>query len=163
MKRSAGLLMFRRGAGGFEVLLAHPGGPFWQRKDAGAWTIPKGEYLDPEPAVDAARREFIEETGFAVTPPLLPLGDIVQPSGKRISAWAFEGDADPAALRCNAFELEWPPRSGRLQRFAEIDRVEWFAKEPASTKLLPAQRILLERLEQLLAKTQVASPSGSAP
>lgn len=147
MKRSAGLLMFRRGGGTLEVLLAHPGGPFWRRKDEGAWTIPKGEYLDPEPAIAAAQREFVEETGFAVAPPLLPLGEIVQAGGKRISAWAFEGDADPAALRSNEFELEWPPRSGRVQRFAEIDRVEWFTIAAGMRKLLPAQRVLLDRLQ----------------
>lgn len=146
MKRSAGLLMFRRSRGRLEVLLAHPGGPFWRRKDEGAWTIPKGEYLDPEAAIDAAQREFVEETGFEVVPPLLPLGEIVQASGKRIAAWAFEGDADPAALRCNEVELEWPPRSGRLQRFPEIDRVEWFTLDMAHPKLLPAQRALLDRL-----------------
>lgn len=146
MKRSAGLLMFRRSRGTLEVLLAHPGGPFWRRKDEGAWTIPKGEYLDPEAAIDAAQREFAEETGFAVVPPLLPLGEVVQASGKRIAAWAFEGDADPAALRCNEVELEWPPRSGRLQRFPEIDRVAWFTLDAARAKLLAAQRELLDRL-----------------
>lgn len=150
MKRSAGLLMFRRPAATLEVLLAHPGGPFWQRKDEGAWTIPKGEFSDPEPAVDAAQREFAEETGFAVTPPLLPLGDVVQKSGKRISAWAFEGECDPARLQCNEFELEWPPRSGRLQRYPEIDRVAWFALPEARLRLLPAQCPFLDRLEQVL-------------
>ncbi len=150
MKRSAGLLMFRGAAGALEVLLAHPGGPFWQRKDVGAWTIPKGEFADPEPALDAAQREFAEETGFAVTPPLLPLGDVVQKNGKRISAWAFEGDCDPARLRCNEFELEWPPRSGRTQRYPEIDRVAWFAVAEARRRLLPAQCAFLDRLEQAL-------------
>jgi predicted NUDIX family NTP pyrophosphohydrolase len=151
MKRSAGLLMYRRSAGGeVQVLLAHPGGPFWRHKDQGAWTIPKGEYADPEPALDAAQREFAEETGFAVTPPLLPLGDIVQKSGKRLSAWAFEGEGDPAQLHCNTFELEWPPRSGQRQQFPEIDKVTWFTLADARGKLLPAQVELLDRLQRLL-------------
>jgi predicted NUDIX family NTP pyrophosphohydrolase len=154
MKRSAGLLLFRRARGDLQVLLAHPGGPFWQRRDAGAWTIPKGEYQAPEAAIDAARREFAEETGFAVVPPLLPLGDIVQAGGKRISAWAFEGDADPAALRCNEFELEWPPRSGVRRRFPEIDRVAWYSLDEAREKLLPAQRELLDRLQRVLAEVK---------
>ena len=150
MKRSAGLLMFRRPGGALEVLLAHPGGPFWQRKDTGAWTIPKGEFAEPERALDAAQREFVEETGFAVTPPLLPLGEVIQKSGKRVSAWAFEGGCDPAQLRCNEFELEWPPRSGRTQRHPEIDRVAWFGLAEAKRKLVPAQCDFLDRLEQML-------------
>lgn len=150
MKQSAGLLMFRRPEGILQVLLAHPGGPFWRSRDAGAWTIPKGEFADPERAVDAAQREFAEETGFAVTPPLLSLGDVVQKSGKRVSAWAFEGECDPAQLRCTGFELEWPPGSGRTQRHPEIDRVAWFGLAEARRKLLPAQRAFLDRLEQML-------------
>lgn len=150
MKRSAGLLMFRRPGGALEVLLAHPGGPFWQHKDAGAWSIPKGEFVDPERALDAAQREFVEETGFAITPPLLPLGDVVQKSGKRVSAWAFEGGCDPAQLRCSEFELEWPPRSGRTQRYPEIDRVAWFGLTEARRRLVPAQCAFLDRLEQTL-------------
>jgi predicted NUDIX family NTP pyrophosphohydrolase len=151
MKRSAGLLMFRRPDGGeLQVLLAHPGGPFWSNKDAGAWTIPKGEYGDPEPALAAAQREFTEETGLPVTPPLLPLGDIVQRSGKRISAWAFEGDCEPDQLRCNTFEMEWPPRSGQRQQFPEIDRIGWFDLDDARRKLLPAQCPLLDRLQEIL-------------
>lgn len=150
MKRSAGLLMFRRRAGALEVLLAHPGAPFWQHKDQGAWTIPKGEFAEPELALDAAQREFAEETGFAVNPPLLPLGDVVQKSGKRITAWAFEGECDPAQLRCNEFELEWPPRSGRRQSHPEIDRVGWFGVAEARRKLLPAQCAFLDRLQQTL-------------
>jgi predicted NUDIX family NTP pyrophosphohydrolase len=151
MKRSAGLLMFRRVGSDLQVLLAHPGGPFWQRRDAGAWSIPKGEYEEPEAAIDAAQREFSEETGFPVVPPLLALGEVIQASAKRITAWAFEADADPAALRCNEFELEWPPRSGRRRRFPEIDRVAWFPLDEAREKLVPAQRELLERLQRALA------------
>jgi predicted NUDIX family NTP pyrophosphohydrolase len=149
MKKSAGLLMYRRGAGGaLQVLLAHPGGPFWHGKDEGAWTIPKGEYDDSEQALAAAQREFGEETGFGVTPPFIALGEVVQKSGKRISAWAFAGECDPAGLRCNSFELEWPPRSGRRQNYPEIDRVEWFDLDAAKRKINPAQRALLDRLQQ---------------
>jgi predicted NUDIX family NTP pyrophosphohydrolase len=151
MKRSAGLLMFRHAGGQWQVLLAHPGGPFWRRKDEHAWTIPKGEYTEPESALEAAQREFVEETGFGVTPPLLPLGDVVQAGGKRITAWAFQGECDPAALQCNEFEMEWPPRSGQRQRFPEIDRVGWFSLADARTKLLPAQCELLNRLQRVLA------------
>lgn len=152
MKKSAGLLMYRRSpAGDVQVLLAHPGGPFWRGRDESAWTLPKGEYLEPEHALAAARREFAEETGFEVTPPLLPLGDITQKSGKRISAWAFQGDCDPAQLQSNSFEMEWPPRSGRRQSYLEIDRVQWFSLAEARRKLLPAQCELLDRLERILA------------
>ena len=152
MKKSAGLLMYRHGhAGELQVLLAHPGGPFWRGRDDAAWTLPKGEYLDPEDALAAARREFVEETGFDVTPPLLPLGEITQKSGKRILAWAFRGDCDPGRLRSNLFEMEWPPRSGRRQSYPEVDRVEWFGLDEARRKLLPAQCALLDRLEKLIA------------
>src|SRR5512140_1618114 len=152
MRKSAGLLMYRRGpADEVQVLLAHPGGPFWRDKDESAWTLPKGEYVDPEDALTAARREFVEETGFAVTPPLLPLGDVTQKGGKRISAWAFQGDCEPGQLRSNTFEIEWPPRSGRRQSYPEIDRVQWFGLADARRKLLPAQCELLDRLEQLVA------------
>jgi len=147
MKKSAGLLMYRRsGAGSLEVLLAHPGGPFWRGKDEGAWTIPKGEYDDSEDPLAAAVREFGEETGFVASPPFLPLGEIVQKSGKHITAWASAGDCDPAQLRSNTFELEWPPRSGRRQSFPEIDRVEWLPLDAAKRKINPAQCALLERL-----------------
>jgi predicted NUDIX family NTP pyrophosphohydrolase len=152
MKKSAGLLMYRITPDRqLEVLLAHPGGPFWRGRDEGAWSIPKGEYVDPEPALAAACREFAEETGFEVTPPLLPLGDVTQKSGKRISAWAFRGDCDPGQLRCNTFEAEWPPRSGRRQSFPEIDRVQWFSLPEAHRKLLPAQCEWLDRLQKAVA------------
>jgi predicted NUDIX family NTP pyrophosphohydrolase len=151
MKTSAGLLMYRRGGdAAAQVLLAHPGGPFWRGKDAGAWTIPKGEYEAPEDPLAAARREFNEETGFEAAPPFLPLGEIVQKSGKRITAWAFEGDCDPGQLRCNTFELEWPPRSGRRQSYPEVDRVGWFSLDEARHKVIPAQRPLIDRLEKAL-------------
>lgn len=149
MKKSAGLLMYRRSAAGeLEVLLAHPGGPYWRGKDAGAWTLPKGEYDESEEALAAARREFLEETGFEPAPPFAALGEIVQKSGKHIAAWAFAGDFDPARLRSNTFEIEWPPRSGRRQIFPEIDRVEWFSLAEARRKLNPAQCALLDRLEK---------------
>jgi predicted NUDIX family NTP pyrophosphohydrolase len=151
MKKSAGLLMYRRsGDGTPQVLLAHPGGPFWRARDDEAWTIPKGEYEAPEEPLAAARREFNEETGFEAAPPFLPLGEIVQKSGKRITAWAVEGDCDPVQLRCNTFEMEWPPRSGRRQSYPELDRVGWFSRDEARRKIIPAQRALIDRLEQTL-------------
>ena len=143
--------MFRRGKDRvLEVLLARPGGPWWRGKDAGAWTLPKGEYQDPELPLDAALREWSEETGFPASPPFLPLGEAVQKSGKRVSAWAFEGDCDPQALACNTFEIEWPPRSGRRQSFPEIEEVRWFGLDEARSRINAAQAVFLERLQQLL-------------
>jgi predicted NUDIX family NTP pyrophosphohydrolase len=151
MKRSAGLLMYRRNpAGAIEVLLAHPGGPFWQRKDAGAWTLPKGEYEESEEPLAAALREWAEETGFSASPPYLPLGEVKQASGKRITAWAFEGACEPHELKSNTFEIEWPPKSGRKQTFAEIDRAEWFGLAQARARINPAQAAFIDRLEKLL-------------
>jgi predicted NUDIX family NTP pyrophosphohydrolase len=152
MKKSAGLLMYRRKSGGaLQVLLAHPGGPFWQAKDDGAWTLPKGEYDESESALAAAQREFKEETGFDVTPPFIELGEVVQKSGKHIKAWAFAGDCEPSSLSCNTFEMEWPPRSGRRQNYPEIDRVAWLEISEARRKINPAQRALLGRLEEAVA------------
>ncbi|MDB5896861.1 MAG: hypothetical protein JWP41_463 [Ramlibacter sp.] len=149
---SAGLLMYRRRQGGpVEVLLAHPGGPFWSRRDQASWTLPKGEIAPAEDPLDAARREFEEETGFASTPPFHLLGELRQKSGKRITAWAFEGDADPAGLKSNTFEMEWPPRSGRRQAFPEIDRLAWFELPQARDKLIAGQVPFVDRLEQWLA------------
>jgi predicted NUDIX family NTP pyrophosphohydrolase len=143
--------MFRRAArGGIEVLLARPGGPFWHGKDAGAWTIPKGEYQPPEEPLAAALREWAEETGYPASPPFLPLGDTVQKAGKRVTAWAFEGECDPAQMRCNTFEMEWPPRSGRRQSFPELAEVKWFSLEEARAKINPAQQAFLDRLAGLL-------------
>ena len=142
--------MFRRRAGTVEVLLAHPGGPFWSRRDEAAWTLPKGEIAESEEPLAAARREFLEETGFPSAPPYHPLGELKQKSGKRISAWAFEGDADPARLVSNEFELEWPPRSGRTKRFPEIDRVGWFGLDAARVKLIAGQAPFIDHLEALL-------------
>ena len=138
-KRSAGLLMFRWREDALEVFLVHPGGPFWAKKDLGAWSIPKGEYSEGEDALTAARREFQEETGMAPAGEPIPLKDIRQPSGKIVKAWALEGDCDASKARSNMFSLEWPPKSGRTQEFPEIDRGEWFSIEAARTKLLKGQ------------------------
>ena len=153
-KLSAGLLMYRRGDGQPEVFLVHPGGPYWAKKDLGSWTLPKGEYLESEDPLLAAQREFQEETSFSAEGIFIPLGDLKQPSGKILTAWAFEGDCDPGQLKSNMFPLEWPPRSGRQVEFPEIDRGEWFAIEAAPEKLLPGQRPLLDRLLQRLTTTR---------
>jgi predicted NUDIX family NTP pyrophosphohydrolase len=155
-ERSAGLLLYRLSASGPEFFLVHPGGPFWAKKDEGAWTIPKGLLQGEEPALDAARREFAEETGFAIEGDFLALGEFRQPSGKRILAWAVEGDADPAALRSNEFTMEWPPRSGRQAAFPEVDRGGWFDAEAARAKLAKGQ---VPILEALLGRLGLASPA----
>jgi predicted NUDIX family NTP pyrophosphohydrolase len=150
--RSAGLLLYRGQDDGVEVLLVHPGGPLWARRDAGAWSIPKGEYPDGEDPLDAARREFEEELGSA--PPAgeaADLGEIRQKSGKRVRGWALAGDLDATRITSNTFELEWPPRSGRLLEVPEVDRAEWFGLDSAREKINPAQVPLLDRLEELLA------------
>lgn len=142
--------MYRLGTAGPEVLLAHPGGPYWRSKDEGAWTLPKGECAEGEEPLAAARREFEEETGFTACGPFLRLGELRQKSGKRIQAWAFAGNCDPALLRSNSFEIEWPPRSGRRQNFAEVDRVQWFGVNEARRKLIPGQAPFIDRLLELL-------------
>jgi predicted NUDIX family NTP pyrophosphohydrolase len=143
--------MYRWGPAGLEVLLAHPGGPFFRSKDAGAWTIPKGNPSLGEPLPEAARREFGEEIGLPAGEPLVPLGEIRQKGGKVVHAWAFEGDLPPGfVLRSNTFEVEWPPRSGRRHRFPEVDRAELFPVEVARTKINPAQVVFLDRLEALV-------------
>lgn len=161
-KRSAGLVVYRRpgvdgvddvdGAGALEVLLVHPGGPFWARKDAGAWSIPKGEYEESEDPFAVAVREFHEELG---TPPpaggLLDLGEVRQAGGKHVRCWAVEGDLDVTTTTSNEFEMEWPPRSGRLQWFPEVDRAAWFAPSLARVKLLKSQLPFLDRLHAALA------------
>jgi predicted NUDIX family NTP pyrophosphohydrolase len=150
-KLSAGILMYRRSARGIELLLAHPGGPFWANKDQGAWSIPKGEYDDGEDPLAAAKREFAEELGSALPArALLNLGAIKQPSRKVITAFAVEGDFDPATLASNRFELEWPPKSDRKQSFAEIDSVQWFTPEDARVKILPGQAPFIDRLLEYL-------------
>ncbi|MDB5312979.1 MAG: hydrolase [Gemmataceae bacterium] len=156
---SAGLLLFRRTGSGLEVFLAHPGGPFWARRDAGAWTIPKG-LIDPgEDPLAAARREFGEETGLHPAGPFLPLGNVRLKSRKVIHAWACEGDADPAAVTSNETRTEWPPKSGKWVTFPEIDRCAWFDPATARAKINAAQAEFLERLEALLPQL----PGGPPP
>ena len=150
-KRSAGILLYRKSGDALEVLLAHPGGPLWRNRDAGAWTIPKGEY-DDEPAEHAARREFREELGVAILGELTPLGEIRQKSGKVVTAFAAEGDFEVGQLVSNTFELEWPPRSGRKQSFPEIDRAQWVRIEAARPMLLPAQVPFLDALQEIVGK-----------
>jgi predicted NUDIX family NTP pyrophosphohydrolase len=145
-KRSAGIALYRRRGGGIELLLVHPGGPFWARKDLGAWSIPKGEYSESEDALAVAKRELEEETGARPRGDPWPLGALVQPGRKIVTAWALEGDLDPATLQSNMFEIEWPPRSGRRQSFPEVDRAEWFAPADARRKILAGQRPFIERL-----------------
>ncbi len=145
-KRSAGVLLFRRGGGSVQVLLVHPGGPFWARRDDGAWSLPKGEVDEGEDR-DTAAREFEEELGSPPpTGPWTDLGEVVQSGGKRVRAWAVEGDLDETAITSGTFETEWPPRSGRRQEFPEVDRAEWFPPEVAVRKLVPAQSAFVERL-----------------
>ena len=151
-KKSAGLLMFRRsGEGRLQVLLVHPGGPYWAKKDIGGWTIPKGEYQDPEDSLAAAKREFAEETGFPAVAPFIPLGSKKQPSGKVVTVWAFEADCDPALLVSNEFEMEWPPKSGRKQSFAEVDRAGWFGLDDAREKIAVGQLDFLQILAEKVA------------
>lgn len=151
MNISAGLLLYRRQAGQLEVLLAHPGGPFWAKRDATAWTIPKGVVEDGEDLLTAARREFEEETSVCPAGPFIPLGSIRQKAGKLIHAWACEGDGDPQNMRSNQMQLEWPRGSGTWLSFPEVDRCEWFDVQTARQKLNPAQVELLTRLETALA------------
>jgi predicted NUDIX family NTP pyrophosphohydrolase len=151
-KLSAGLLVYRRGAPGPEVLLVHPGGPYWAKKDEGAWSIPKGEYEPDEDPLEVALREFEEEIGKMPPDPTdaVWLGELRQPSGKIVSAWAVEGDVDVGDVRSNTFEMEWPPRSGRTQEFPEVDRAAWFGLEEARRKLLRGQLGFIDRLSELL-------------
>ena len=145
-------MLFRRRGGGPEVLLVHPGGPFWARKDDGAWSIPKGEVEPGEDLLSSARREFAEETGFRAEPPFIPLTPVRQASGKVVHAWAVEGDADPAHLRSNPVTLEWPPKSGRHREFPEVDQAAWFSLPVAERKVVPGQRGLLAELAGVLAR-----------
>jgi predicted NUDIX family NTP pyrophosphohydrolase len=149
--RSAGILLHRAGVGGVEVLLVHPGGPMWARRDAGAWSIPKGEYLDGEDPLAAARREFEEELGTAPPPgEAADLGEIRQKSGKRVRGWALAGELDTETVLSNTCEVEWPPRSGRRITIPEVDRAEWFGLVQAREKINSGQVALLDRLEELL-------------
>lgn len=147
---SAGILLYRRQTGKIEVFLVHPGGPFWARKDDGAWSIPKGEYTSGEDPLTVAKREFKEETGSGISGTFDALAPLTQPSGKVISAWAVEGEIDAASISSNTFSLEWPPKSGRRQEFPEVDRAAWFDFPSAQRKLLPGQRPFLDELQQRL-------------
>jgi predicted NUDIX family NTP pyrophosphohydrolase len=147
---SAGLLLYRRAPQALQVLLVHPGGPFWHRKDLGAWTIPKGEVSDGEALIDAARREFHEETGFSIDAPAEPLGSVRLTSGKVVHAFAVEGDLDAARVRSNTFEMEWPRGSGYRRTYPEVDRAAWFDLGEARRRILPAQASLLDALTALL-------------
>jgi len=146
VKRSAGILLYRRRPAGLEVLLAHPGGPFWARRDAGAWTIPKGAIDEGEEPFAAALREFREETGSAIDGPARELTPVKQRGGKVVQAWAIEGDLDASAIRSSLFEMEWPPRSGTMAQFPEIDRAQWFMLDEARLRILPAQAAFLDEL-----------------
>ena len=156
-KTSAGLLLYRRAPAGLQVLLVHPGGPFWQGKDLGAWSIPKGEIGADEDPLAAARREFHEETGFEAAGPAVPLGNLRQPGGKLVHAWALQGDADPGELTSNTFSMEWPRGSGRLQAFPEVDRAEWFGLAEARRRILPGQARFLDALEEA-ASARIQAP-----
>ena len=148
-RRSAGVLAFRHREGMLQVFLVHPGGPFWAKKDAGAWTIPKGEFTAAEDPLAAAKREFEEETGIVPDGRFLPLGELKQPGGKVISAWALEHDFDAAQIRSNTFTIEWPPKSGRTQQFPEVDAGAWFSLPEARIKLIKGQLEFLTRLAEL--------------
>lgn len=149
-KKSAGLLMYRFNNNILEVLLAHMGGPFWAKKDKGAWTIPKGEFEQDENPFEAAKREFQEETNIFPVGEFIELSSIKQPSGKIIFVWAFEGDCDPESIKSNTFTMEWPPHSGKIAEFPEIDKADWFPTEKAKEKILKGQRGFIEELISIL-------------
>jgi len=149
-KKSAGLLLFRRNSTAIEVLLVHPGGPFWAKKDAASWSIPKGEFLDEEDPLIAARREFAEELGTTPAGDFIPLQPLKQSGGKLVFAWALASDFDPSSFRSNTFTIEWPPRSGKQQEFPEVDRAEWFAIDVAREKILKGQAPFLDQLLEKL-------------
>lgn len=153
-KKSAGLLPYRFRQGELEVFLVHPGGPYWARKDIGAWSIPKGEYDPGEDPLEVAQREYKEETGCEAAGNFIPLTALKQPSGKIISAWALAGDCDPETIKSNTFLLEWPPHSGQLQEFPEVDRAAWFATDIAKEKILKGQRGFIEELEKIVGGQQ---------
>ena len=155
-KRSAGILLFRRRQQVLELLLVHPGGPFWARKDEGSWSIPKGLYEEGEDALVAAKREFYEETGCAPDGQFIDLGTFKQPSGKHVTAWALEGEFDLALFKSNTFSMEWPPKSGRSEEFPEADRADWFAPQDALRKISKGQAAIIEAL---LAKLELPLPN----
>lgn len=149
-KKTAGLLLYRIRDSALEVFLVHPGGPFWAKKDDGAWSIPKGEFTEDEAPLSAAKREFQEETGFSVEGNFMALKPLKQRSGKLVYAWALESDCDAAAVKSNLFSMEWPPRSGKRQEYPEVDRGGWFALEVAKRKIMPGQIGLLDELQQMV-------------
>ena len=149
-KKSAGILLYRRSPTGIQVFLAHPGGPFWAKRDQGSWTVPKGEVDEDEDTLEAAQREFREETGTCVHGSFIELSPVRQPSGKVIHAWAVEGDIDAAAIMSNTFSIEWPPKSGETREFPEIDRAGWFTLSEAREKLLPGQLPLIDQLTRVV-------------
>ncbi|MBI5594190.1 MAG: NUDIX domain-containing protein [Deltaproteobacteria bacterium] len=151
-KRSAGILLFRYNNNLMEVFLVHPGGPFWANKDLGSWSIAKGEYEENENAFEVAKREFKEETGYTVDGEFIALGEIKQPSGKVVTAWALEGNCDARSIKSNTFSIEWPPKSGRMQEFPEVDRAEWFIIDSAMGKILKGQKGFLEKLMLIFPK-----------
>jgi predicted NUDIX family NTP pyrophosphohydrolase len=162
-KKSAGLLLFRQKSGELEVLLAHMGGPYWEKKDEGSWSIPKGEFDENEDPLNAAKREFEEETGTVPVGDFIPLEPLKQPSGKLIYAWAVKADFDPTTLRSNMFSIEWPPQSGKQQEFPEIDRAAWLTPENAKRKILKGQAQFLDQLQTILGamKLSQADDHGS--
>jgi len=157
-KSSAGLLLYRH-RGELEVFLVHPGGPFWAKKDAGAWTIPKGEIAEDEDPLEAAKREFVEETGFQIEGEFTGLDPIKQAGGKIVQAWAIEADCEAAQLQSNRFAIEWPPKSGKTREFHEVDRAGWFTVKEARTKILAGQVGLIDKLMSLLENESEAKPS----
>lgn len=162
-KRSAGLLMFRRNSQGIEVFLVHPGGPFWAGKDAGAWMIPKGEYTEREEPLEAAKREFREETGFEPQGEFVDLGTVKQTGGKLVNAWAFEGNCDPDKLVSNSCTIEWPPRSRRTIEIPEVDRGAWFTLVAARTAILKSQSPFLDALATLAAEGRASGNRPATP
>ena len=159
-RNSAGILLWKRKHDSMLVLLVHPGGPFWKNKDAGAWSIPKGEYDDDEEPLAAAKREFAEELGSLPAGEVTPLGEVRQKAGKAVTGFALEGDFDCANVKCNSFEIEWPPKSGKRASFPEVDQAQWFSLDEARRKINPAQAELIGRLEAALA---TSSPAKSRP
>ena len=147
MKKSAGILVYRLRSKVLEVFLVHPGGPFWKNKDDGAWSIPKGEFMDDEDPLEAAKREFEEETGIKISGKFIELNPIKQKSGKTVYAWAVEGNIDPSKIKSNEFEMEWPPKSGKMKTFPEIDKASWFNLNEARKKIIEAQSSLIRELE----------------
>jgi predicted NUDIX family NTP pyrophosphohydrolase len=156
-KKTAGLLLYRIRNSAIEVFLVHPGGPFWAKKDEGAWSIPKGEFADDEQPLSAAKREFQEETGFSMEGNFMALAPLKQRSGKLVYAWALEGDCDAGAIKSNLFSTEWPPRSGKRQEYPEVDRASWFTLESAKRKIVPGQIGFLEELQQILSTDVLTS------